>query len=166
MLKKTSIILSAIFLVGLLTSFTTEPKQKSVRTIIIDAGHGKMAGGGYNGAKGSYSYEDQICLAISKKLVAMMNRELPDIRVIETRPTENIIGLHERADIANQYKGDLFISIHVNAMPEIRHKRLTGYETETYYVKKGKKEDSSVSLLHNGRPGERNTNIYMGSSQG
>jgi N-acetylmuramoyl-L-alanine amidase len=140
MLKKISIILSAVFITNFLTSFTTEPKQKVVRTIIIDAGHGMMSGGGYNGAKGSYSYEDQICYAISKKVVALMAKEVPDVRIVETRPTERITDLHERADIANQNKGDLFISIHVNAMPEVRHKQLIGYKTEVDYVKKGKKK--------------------------
>ena len=46
-----------------------EKKQKVIRTIIVDAGHGIMANGGHNGAKGAYSYEDDICLAISKEFV-------------------------------------------------------------------------------------------------
>jgi N-acetylmuramoyl-L-alanine amidase len=148
MLKKISIAISSLLVFGILTSFTiTPPLQKPVRTIIIDAGHGIMANGGYNGAKGSYSYEDQICLAISKKVVDLMHTELPDVKIVETRPTEKITGLHERADIANQNKGDLFISIHVNAMPEIRHKKLIGYERETVYVKKGKKKKKVIKKV-------------------
>jgi N-acetylmuramoyl-L-alanine amidase len=106
---------------------------------VIDAGHGIMKSGGYNGAKGAYSYEDEICLDISKKLVSMVNKELPDVKVIETRPTKYITDLHERADIANQNRGDLFISIHVNAMPPIQKRQFLGYKTQVYYTGKGKK---------------------------
>jgi N-acetylmuramoyl-L-alanine amidase len=120
MLKKTLVLAS--FLAGsvLLYSFTkVTPHQQVLRTIIIDAGHGIMSNGGYNGARGSYSYEDEICLSVSKKLVAMVAKDLPNIKIIETRPTKYITDLHERADIANQNRGDLFVSIHVNAMPPI-----------------------------------------------
>lgn len=149
MLKKTLLLLffipTSALVVSLLSSFTIpnqKPQQKEqiLRTIIIDAGHGIMANGGHNGAKGSYSYEDDICLAVSKKLVAMVKQEFPDVKVVETRPDKYIVDLHDRADIANANKGDLFISIHVNAMPPIQKREFLGYKTETYYTKKGKKK--------------------------
>jgi N-acetylmuramoyl-L-alanine amidase len=149
MLKKTLLLLffipASALVVSLLSSFTSKnqkPQQKEqvLRTIIIDAGHGIMANGGHNGAKGSYSYEDDICLAVSKKLVAMVKQEFPDIKVIETRPDKYIVALRDRADIANANKGDLFISIHVNAMPPIEKREFLGYKTEVYYTKKGKKK--------------------------
>jgi len=148
MLKKTLLLFffipTSALVVSLLSSFTTpaqKPQQKEqvLRTIIVDAGHGIMSDGGHNGAKGTYSYEDDICLAVAKKLVAMIKEEFPDIKVVETRPDKYIVGLHERADIANANKGDLFISIHVNAMPPIKKREFLGYTTETYYTKKGKK---------------------------
>jgi N-acetylmuramoyl-L-alanine amidase len=141
MLKKTLLAFSFISFSALLFSFSTpQPKQQVLKTIIIDAGHGVQSNGGYNGAKGTYSYEDDICLAVSKKLVAILGRDFPEVKVIETRPTKYITNLHERADIANQNKGDLFISIHVNAMPDIQKKEFLGYKNETYYTKKGKKK--------------------------
>ena len=140
MLKKTLVLLSFIAGSALLFSFTkVKPQQQVLRTIIIDAGHGIMKNGGYNGAKGSYSYEDDICLAVSKKLVSMVSKELPDVKIIETRPTKYITDLHDRADIANQNRGDLFVSIHVNAMPPIQKREFLGYKTEVYYTGKGKK---------------------------
>lgn len=140
MLKKSILALLLIPASALLFSFICAPKQQVLRTIIIDAGHGIMSNGGHNGAKGNYSYEDDICLAVSKKLVSMINRDFPDVKVVETRPTKYITDLHERADIANQNKGDLFISIHVNAMPPIPKRDFVGYKTETYYTGKGKKK--------------------------
>ncbi|MDB5195778.1 MAG: N-acetylmuramoyl-L-alanine amidase [Flaviaesturariibacter sp.] len=140
MLKKTIILaLTCLMLTPVLFSFKKDKKQQAVRTIIIDAGHGVTPGGGYDGAAGSYSHEDEICYAISKKLVAQIAKQYPNIRVVETRPTRNKVDLHQRADIANQNKGDLFISIHVNAMDPRKGKELTGYKTETYYTGKGKK---------------------------
>ena len=138
MLKKTLLAIFFIPTIAVLFSFNKPAKQQVLKTIIIDAGHGIMANGGHNGAKGSYSYEDDICLAVSKKLVALLNKEFPEVKVIETRPTKYITTLHQRADIANQNKGDLFISIHVNAMPPIQKRELLGYKTETYYTGKGK----------------------------
>ncbi len=113
-------------------------KQKVVKTIIVDAGHGIMPNGGHNGAKGSFSYEDEICLDVSKELVKDIHKEFPDIRVVETRPTEKIVALHKRAEIANENKGDLFICIHVNAAPAQRKSELVGHKTVTYYTGKGK----------------------------
>lgn len=138
MLKKTLLILFFIPTTAFLFSFDRQNKQQVLRTIIIDAGHGIMANGGHNGARGSYSFEDDICLAVSKKLVDLLHKEFPGVKIIETRPDKYIVPLHQRADIANQNKGDLFISIHVNAMPPIQKKTLTGYKTQVYYTGKGK----------------------------
>lgn len=115
-----------------------EKKQPVIRTIIVDAGHGIRENGGHDGAKGAYSWEDDICLAISKILVKDINREFPDIRVVETRPTEKITSLYRRADIANENKGDIFICIHVNAAPGQRRSEIVGYKNVTYYTGKGK----------------------------
>lgn len=139
MRKNTILILCCFLLTTVLLSFG-EKKRQAVRTIIIDAGHGIMADGNYNGAAGSYSHEDEICYAVSKKLVAQIALEFPNIRIVETRPTRNIVGLHERADIANQNKGDLFISIHVNAMPPREVREPAGVRTEVYYTGKGRKK--------------------------
>jgi N-acetylmuramoyl-L-alanine amidase len=138
MLKKTILILFLFPLSSLLFSFSKSKKQQVLKTIIIDAGHGIRSGGGHDGARGSYSFEDDICLDISKKLVALINQQFPEIKVVETRPDKYIVDLHKRADIANENKGDLFISIHVNAMPPIQKKELVGYKTQTYYTGKGK----------------------------
>lgn len=140
-MKKLFLIVALFSSSAVLTSFTAANKKLPVlKTIIIDAGHGIMPSGGHNGAKGTYSYEDEICLAVSKKLVAKIKETYPDIKIIETRPAENIVSLKERANIANQSRGELFVSIHVNAMPPIHHKELVGYKTQTYYTGKGKKK--------------------------
>ncbi len=139
MLKKTFFIFFSFFTLTFFSSFIVEKKQKAIKTIVIDAGHGKV-GNGYLGAKGAYSYEDEICYDVAKKLVKLVAQEFPEIRIVETRPTHYNTDNRERADIANQNRGDLFISIHVNAMPPIEKRELNGYRTVVSYVGKGKKK--------------------------
>jgi N-acetylmuramoyl-L-alanine amidase len=140
MVKKTVlVVLFASFALSLFSFIPfKEKRQKVLNTIIVDAGHGIMPNGKHNGAKGTYSYEDDICLSISKKLVADLHDAFPEVTIIETRPDENIVELHRRAEIANENHGDLFISIHCNAMPPVRHSEIIGTRTVSYYVGKGK----------------------------
>jgi len=140
MMKKTILVVFFVSLSTVLFSFIpNDGRQKVLRTIVVDAGHGMMPNGRYNGAKGSYSYEDVVALSVAKELIRQLNEALPGVRIVETRPTENITALHRRAEIANQSKGDLFISIHCNAVPPIKHSERVGTKTVTSYVGKGKK---------------------------
>lgn len=143
MIKRTFLFFLAAAFCITIFSFVNESKredkkQKVIKTIIIDAGHGIMANGGHNGAKGAYSYEDEICLAISKELVKNFHGELPEIKIIESRPTEKITAIHRRAEIANENNGDLFICIHVNAAVPKKISEKTGTKTVTYYTGTGK----------------------------
>jgi len=141
MMKRAILVSFFVSITAVLFSFIPqkESKQKVLKTIVVDAGHGLMPDGGHNGAKGSYSYEDDICLSISRELVAQLQEALPDVKIVETRTDENIVALHRRAEIANENHGDLFISIHCNAMPPIRHSERIGTKMVTTYVGKGKK---------------------------
>lgn len=109
-------------------------KQKVLKTIIIDPGHG----GSDAGAKGEYSYEKDICLAVSLKLGKKIQAEIPEIKVLYTRTTDSYPALHGRADYANENKGDLFVCVHVNSAPMKRGAEIVGYKKVTYYVGKGK----------------------------
>jgi len=111
-----------------------KPKQ-GLRKIVIDAGHG----GQDYGAKGAFSYEKDISLAIALKLEAMVKEQMPDVEVFMTRTTDVFDPVTQKAKMANAAKGDLFICIHVNSTPPIRHKEFVGYKTETYYKGKGSK---------------------------
>lgn len=140
-MKRAILVSFSISITVALLSFIPkkDSRQKVLKTVVVDAGHGLMPEGGHNGAKGSYSYEDDICLAISRELVSQLQEALPDVKIVETRTDENIVPLHRRAEIANENHGDLFISIHCNAMPPIRHSERIGTKTVTTYVGKGKK---------------------------
>jgi len=102
-----------------------------IKTIIVDAGHGDRPpeGGRYSpGAEGSYSFERNVTLAIAKKLQEALEKEIPDVRVVMTRTTNFDVPFKKRAEIANTNRGDIFISIHCNALPERRVREIVGHK--------------------------------------
>jgi N-acetylmuramoyl-L-alanine amidase len=118
------------------TEIEKKPLQKqALKRIVIDAGHG----GSDPGARGRYSNEKDIALAVALKLEKMMEVAIPDVEVAMTRTTDVFDNVTRKAEIANKLKGDLFICIHVNSADPQRHSEFVGYKTETYYKGKGKK---------------------------
>ena len=121
--------------IGLAQSASPLKPKQGLRKIVIDAGHG----GQDFGAKGAFSFEKDISLAIALKLEAMIREQMPDVEIFMTRTTDVFDPVTQKAKLANQAKGDLFICIHVNSTPPIRHKEFVGYKTVTYYKGKGSK---------------------------
>lgn len=85
-------------------------------TVVIDAGHGYKANNSFTGARSGDIYEDQINLALAKKIKELNTNN--KIKIILTRTTDDNVDLHKRVELARKYKADLFISIHVAAMVE------------------------------------------------
>jgi len=85
-----------------------------MKTIVIDAGHGGKDPG--NLGTGRYkTREKDIALDVALRVGEYIEKQFPEINVMYTRSTDVFIGLDGRADIANEAKADLFISIHCNA---------------------------------------------------
>jgi len=84
------------------------------KTVVIDAGHGGKDPGAGRGT----SLEKNVALGVALKLRDMINADLPSVNVVMTRSTDVFIELHKRAQIANDAKANLFISIHCNSSPE------------------------------------------------
>ena len=114
----------------------SQNQPKTLKRIIIDPGHG----GTDPGAKGKYSTEAAVSLAISLKLEDYIRQSLPDVEVVMTRTTNVFSSVVEKAKFANQSKGDLFVCIHTNSAGPLKNKQLIGYVNKTYYVKKGGKK--------------------------
>jgi N-acetylmuramoyl-L-alanine amidase len=138
MIKRVWIALAVVFCLTTVFSFHRPPQpvfqRPVIKTIIVDAGHG----GPDRGARGDFSFEKDICLDIALKLGRKLEKEFPDVKILYTRTTDVYPAIKERADFANANKGDLFISIHVNAAPAVKHSKFIGYRKEKYYVGKGK----------------------------
>ena len=79
MIKRTLLFFLLVSLSITVLSFIKDSKepgnkqQKVIKTIVIDPGHG----GSDAGARGQYSYEKDICLAVSLKVGAMIEKEFP-----------------------------------------------------------------------------------------
>ncbi len=81
----------------------------TVRTIMIDAGHG----GKDPGARGEGLMEKDVNLRMALVLGNILKKR--GFRIIYTRTTDEFLALEERTALANAKKVDLFISIHCNA---------------------------------------------------
>ncbi|MEO7769288.1 MAG: N-acetylmuramoyl-L-alanine amidase [Ferruginibacter sp.] len=131
-----------------ISCFSQTPK--TLKTIIVDAGHGGSDAGAVGQYEGSLrSKEKDITLAISKKLVATLQREMPNVKTIPTRTTDIFQNVNEKAKIANQYHGDLFICIHADSGPlktarrQIGTRQVTHYKTT--YTGKGKRKKKKIT---------------------
>ena len=122
----------------LLVQVSLGQNKGRINTIIVDAGHG----GTDQGAKGSYSTEAQITLQLAMKVTSILEKSLPETKILQDRTTDVFHDVRAKAEFANQNKGDLFVCIHVNAAPPIRHSIITGHHTITYYSGKGKNRKS------------------------
>ena len=90
------------------------------KTVVIDAGHGgKDPGASDNGIR-----EKDINLSTALELEKALTAR--GFNVIMTRNTDVYLKLQERTDIANNVNADLFVSIHVNALPS--KKSMSGFE--------------------------------------
>lgn len=124
------------------------PSSYKIKTIVIDAGHG----GHDPGAIGKHVYEKAITLSVALKLGNLIEKNLPDVKVIYTRKTDVFVELIKRAEIANKSNANLFISIHVNSNPNP-----TASGTDTWVMGQHKnnenfevaKEENKVILVEN-----------------
>lgn len=84
----------------------------SIKTVVIDAGHGGKDPGASGPGK---TNEKDIALSVALKLGDYISKNFPDVNVIYTRKADVFLELHERAEIANKAKADLFIAVHINS---------------------------------------------------
>jgi N-acetylmuramoyl-L-alanine amidase len=101
-----------------------EPGRNPFDVVILDAGHG----GEDDGARGRGGLvEKDLVLDVARRLAARL-REL-GLRVVLTREGDRFVPLEARTSVANDARGDLFISIHANWAPSEEAKGI-----ETFFV--------------------------------
>lgn len=116
-------------------------KEKVLR-VCIDAGHGgKDPGANYRGI----AKEKELNLIVAKELEKLLKKN-KKIEIKMTRKDDTFIPLGTRAKIANDFKADIFVSIHANAAP---NKKAKGFEVYFRSDKASDKEAAYTAALEN-----------------
>src|SRR5215216_3308160 len=124
-----------------------------LRTIVVDAGHGVKPNppgpGKFSvGSAGIYSTERGVTLMVAQKLQKAIEKDIEGVNVVMTRKTETDVSLQRRPEIANENKGDLFISIHCNALPDkIVRERVGTKRGKPVYQKRSVVDRSGKGVL-------------------
>ncbi len=110
------------------------PSERGPRTLVIDPGHG----GADQGAHGPGGMlEKDVTLALARKLRAAIVNGL-GLQVFLTRERDEDLSLDQRTAIANNYKADLFVSLHANSS------RAAGaHGSEVYFLSYQASDDDS-----------------------
>jgi len=110
-------------------------------TVVVDAGHGGPDRGmrGPIGAAWEIREKD-ITLDVSLALRDALQER--GVSVVMTRSTDTLIALSDRGRIANARKGDVFLSIHVNAANPNWKQPGAARGFETYFLSEAKTEDA------------------------
>ena len=117
--------------------------------VVIDPGHG----GRDPGAIGKRGKEKNINLNVALKLGKLIQNNCKDVSIVYTREKDIFVGLDRRAQIANNAKADLFISIHTNSVA--RGRTVRGTETYTLGLHRTDenlevaKKENAVILIEN-----------------
>jgi len=117
---------------------------REVKTIVIDPGHG----GKDSGALGAKAQEKDIVLTVGRLLKKELEKDGFNVKM--TRDKDVFIELGQRANLANQWDGDLFISLHCNAVdatPE-RKKQIKGYHVYVLRAPESE-EDKAIARREN-----------------
>ena len=172
-MKKTAVILSAVFLAAIVMSLAFDFSGKPVyaRTkdfnVVIDAGHGGHDGGAVsrNGVK-----ESDINLAISKYLADELKSK--GIGVVMTRSNKQSLAspfarnqkksdMEERRKIIEKAAPDLVVSIHLNSFPSYPAVR----GLQTFYSKDSEQSKIYAQAIQD-RLNKSNLNTYRRASVG
>ena len=108
----------------------------SVKTIVIDPGHGGKDPGAVSQAR----KEKQIVLSLSKTLRDLLVKKGYNVRL--TRETDVFLPLRKRTQFATNQKADLFISLHVNASLSVKAAGI-----ETYYLALASDESARITAM-------------------
>lgn len=123
-------------------------------TLVIDAGHGGFDTGAIG--KGKVK-EKTLTLRYALAFGKMVEQNCPDVKVIYTRKTDTFVELYRRAEIANKNKADLFISIHINALPKGKVAR--GFQT--YTLGTSKRTGKKTGVLENLEVAKRENSVIF-----
>jgi len=126
------------------SSSSAAQANKKIKTIILDPGHGGNDPGaiGYNSLK-----EKEIVLSVGLKLKNKLEEKGFTVKM--TRSTDEFIELAKRPKMASDWGGDLFLSLHCNAIDgKERQQKTDGFK---FYILRasGDEEDKAIARREN-----------------
>ncbi len=122
---------------GKKVAIPSKSKDKNIRTVVIDAGHGGFDSGAM-GVRGTL--EKTINLRVAAAVADRLRKE-KRLRVIMTRENDLFLPLDERTRMANEAGADLFVSVHCNSSVSAKH---TGFEV---YLLSGEASDEAAASV-------------------
>jgi N-acetylmuramoyl-L-alanine amidase len=133
-------VLTAVALSLLVTAATpARAPAEPAFVAVVDPGHG----GEKEGAVGPTGLrEKELALQIARRVAARLRRQ--GGKVILTRSGDLAVALAQRAALANAARADLFVSIHLNAMPGPNRARAHGIET--YFLSADASDASATAV--------------------
>jgi N-acetylmuramoyl-L-alanine amidase len=108
--------------------------------IFLDYGHGGLD----SGAKGNGLVEKDLNLKIGKLIANDLKSNYENVEILESRSNDTYLTLDARTNKANEWKADIFLSIHINASPLESPK---GFESHVYKLPSAKTQ-SFQNVLH------------------
>jgi len=138
-MKKTIVLFLTAFAIMSFNTITVDDKPF---VVIVDAGHG----GEDSGSQKDGVEEKELTFSVAKKL-----RELGDekeIKIILTRRNDGAMTITDRIDLTNDFRGDLLISIHVNADAKDSRSGIDCYVSESN-IQNGESKEFGDILINN-----------------
>lgn len=128
-----------------------KPAKKQIKTIVIDPGHG----GKDPGAVWKNAMEKDVVLAVGIKLRDKLRKAGFNAKM--TRDDDNFIELQDRPAMASKWKGDLFVSLHCNAVEgEDRRKKTDGFRV--YILREAESEEDKAIARRENKAAELSSN--------
>ena len=116
------------------------PVARKKMRIVVDPGHGGKDPGAIRRGYREKTWN----LAVAKEVAALLKKGGFEVRM--TRENDKFIALSERSKIANNFKADLFVSVHTNAS---KNSRANGFQVYFRSEKATDKEAAEVAALEN-----------------
>jgi N-acetylmuramoyl-L-alanine amidase len=129
-------LLLLVALVPLAAGATEPAPEDRFDCVVLDPGHG----GDDHGASGANGLlEKDLVLDVTRRVATRLREG--GLRVVTTRGEDRAVGLDERSRVANEARGDLFVSIHANAATSGRARGI-----ETYFASLEASDDDAGRL--------------------
>jgi len=108
--------------------------------IYLDEGHGDTD----PGAIGNGLYEKNVALDISNRIAKKL-QDYKNVEVMRTRTDDTFLTLNQRANKANSWGADCFLSIHLNSATD---KSARGFESYVYNGQIGASTQAFQNMIH------------------